>query len=445
VIVDAPVTIVISDLHLGGGVADPGDDHVYQKSQLVRFVREMAETPEGRRGDLELYINGDFLEFAQVRPEVYTLGSPRFWCSELESLDKLSAILAGHAEVFAALRELQLPGNRVTIAAGNHDVDLYWGRVQERLRHDAGPVAFELGREWVWRHEGRLRIGHGHMVDPANRFQDWANPFRLGPHGTLRLEMCPGTLFMVKFVNWLERDYPFADNIKPIQALGRLLWKEDRAGLGLVGWRLSRFAMLHPGTALGTPLDEAERGQRLVEQILADEPFAEDVARLYRAAGRPEASLQEVRSALATQHGWLQFLDEVAVALPPEEWLPVFDRARSPVLASGGHGPTLSIASSGCANEKEVLRIVAAQELAAGPTEVVVLGHTHQPDEVRQGQGAYFNPGSWTRYVEVERGQALTLADLAREETFPYQLNFVRIERPPSGPLRAEKICFERS
>jgi len=35
--------------------------------------------------------------------------------------------------------------------------------------------------------------------------------------------------------------------------------------------------------------------------------------------------------------------------------------------------------------------------------------------------------------------------DLEKEEDFPYQLNFIRIEQSQSGKLRADKICFEEA
>ena len=44
-------------------------DHVFHKSQFRDFIREQAETPEGKKGDIELIIKGDFLEFAQVNQQ----------------------------------------------------------------------------------------------------------------------------------------------------------------------------------------------------------------------------------------------------------------------------------------------------------------------------------------------------------------------------------------
>jgi hypothetical protein len=103
------------------------------------------------------------------------------------------------------------------------------------------------------------------------------------------------------------------------------------------------------------------------------------------------------------------------------------------------------------ARDKENLRNEAISYLAmeSGAHEVVVFGHTHQPDEWRGSNnnwdGGYFNPGSWTRYVDLDKVQNLTLKDLEKEDDFPYQLNFIRVEQTPSGALRADKICFEEA
>ena len=39
---DKPITIVISDLHVGA--ADKADDHIYKGEELVRFLRRMGYT-----------------------------------------------------------------------------------------------------------------------------------------------------------------------------------------------------------------------------------------------------------------------------------------------------------------------------------------------------------------------------------------------------------------
>jgi len=78
--------------------------------------------------------------------------------------------------------------------------------------------------------------------------------------------------------------------------------------------------------------------------------------------------------------------------------------------------------------------------LKAG-AEIVVLGHTHLPETVEEGGRKYYNPGSWTRYVE--NASSLTLRDLEDERSYPYRLNCIRIEEIGSN-LRSEFICIEQ-
>ena len=60
------VTLIVSDLHMGD--AGAGDDFVDDGHQFANFVRAQATTTEGRAGDIELIVNGDFFEFVQVLP-----------------------------------------------------------------------------------------------------------------------------------------------------------------------------------------------------------------------------------------------------------------------------------------------------------------------------------------------------------------------------------------
>lgn len=443
---DKKVTISVSDLHIGGGPDDPGDDHVYHRHQFSQFIARLKDSPEGQAGEIELFINGDFLEFAQVNPGAYTLGSAKYWCSEAESMQKLEPIIQGHPNIFAALKEFSGRGNLVTMAAGNHDVELFWADVQKRLQEVAGPISFALGEEWFTRYDGRLKIGHGHQFDPANKFESWWNPILAGPDGVARLEMCPGTLFMVKFVNWLEGEFPFADNIKPVTNLRQILWKEDRLSFAAVAWMLARFLTRHPKSALSTETDNTKLAAHLRQMLEFDDDFASQITRLYQKVHASAATIETVRQELKSDQAVFIFLCDVMPQLPPEEWMPVLDLAGQGVsLGIGGKGSTLGIADPKARNDKETLRAAASAELSGenGP-EIVVMGHTHQPDEKRSNRGVYFNTGSWTRYAELSQMENLTLENLRHEEKFPYQLNYVRVERLADNTLKSEMICYEQ-
>lgn len=452
---DKPVTIIISDLHVGGGPEDPGDDHIYQGSELVRFLACVKKEEEAAfgKGGVELFINGDFLEFAQVDPDAYPLRSAKYWCTEDESRRKLKKITDGHKEIFDALREFQRDGNRVTVAAGNHDVDLYWYGVQDDLTKAAGPVQFALKEEWFYRYGRQLAIGHGHQLDPANRFDHWDDPTLLAGEGGLRLEMCPGTLLMVKVVNVLEKEYPFIDNIKPVTALRPILRKADRGRYRAAAWLLLKFALRHPLASLGSgPETARDDFERFSQSMLVDKKFAAEVTDLYRETYDAGAEDAEVRARLKNEEALFDFMYETMMQHSPERWGAVFDRLRpgsatlsiAPTSASahGEKSTTLSALWSNVSVDKQALRKSARVQFAKG-SRVVVMGHTHQPDVLREEQNSYFNPGSWTRYADIENLPDLTMEDLKNEAAYPYQLNYVRVEGGPDGVRCADMRLFE--
>jgi UDP-2,3-diacylglucosamine pyrophosphatase LpxH len=456
-----PITIIVSDLHLGGGKNDPGDDHVYQEREFANFLEK--EIPESQKGSVELFINGDFLEFAQVLPDVYGLGSDKYWCSENESVSKVDEIICGHREIFEALMEFKKRGNIITMAAGNHDVDLWWPEVQKRIIAKVGEIQFALGEEWYNRYENRLLISHGHMIDPANKFKHWDNPILQVKGGPPRLEMCPGTLFMVKFLNGLEKNYPFADNLKPLMMLARLLYTERRPDFKAAVWTLLKLAGENPVSFLGTADEEAitslEIGEDVLSEVDLNDSFAQEIADLYHELGRPQANIEMVRKDLRAEEDVYNFLKQLILRVSPERWEHLFDNVEGLNLGidgtnqseadgeNGDEAVILSSIRSGMANEKEALREDAEYLFEGSAAEVVVCGHTHQPDEWRGSNGTwdggYFNPGSWTRYVDASKAAKLTLKDLQNEADFPYELNYVRVEEGSTGRLRADKIRYK--
>lgn len=441
---DPQTTLIVSDLHLGGGPADPGDDHVYQGGQLASWLRAEAGSADGAAGRLELVFNGDFLEFAQANQAAFSHVSDDFWCTETESLGKLETILSGHADIFDALRRFQQAGNRVTLAAGNHDVDLYWPAVQQRLRQAVGDsLQFALGSEWIDRYDGALQIAHGHMQDPANAFKHWADPIRGTDFGIQRLEMCPGTLFMLKFVNKLEARYPFADNLLPVTKLASVLLRDDKAGFMAVGWALTAFVGGSPLAALHAGPSEAT-GDWLLRRAREDERFRADVAAALAAAGL-EASRQRWLAGPPNDVGLAAAMVELLGNLDEARWRSLFEPPTGATTLGAGDDVTLAaVARAAFEDGKMQLRQVAQDRVDLTGAQVVVMGHTHQPDRMKLDGAVYFNPGCWTRYLELKGGQRVTLEDLRDESRYPYELNVVRVASRADGRLDAEMLCVER-
>jgi UDP-2,3-diacylglucosamine pyrophosphatase LpxH len=443
------VTLIVSDLHMGDGKA--GDDFVNDRHQFAQFVHTQAATPEGRAGAIELIINGDFLEFVQVYPEAYNLDPPNYWCSEEESLAKLEHILCGHAKVFAALKDFQRNQNRVTLFAGNHDVDLYWPAVQARVREKAGDVNIELGEVWYKRYGGRLRISHGHLfttIDPANSFNEWRNPRLRQPDDTLppRLEMCSGTLFVVRFVNLLENKYPFADNLHPASALANVLLREDRWGLTVVGWMLTQFAgRFRKATLSSKGATTFNVGTHLLRAIKVLPKVQEGIASLYREVlHQPDVSSHQVTRLLDSEAAILAFVERLFRAdVSWERWLAILDLTRPGVLGKTSAARTLKIGQAALIDVRQKCIEIARNAWRDG-AEIVVFGHTHLPQQCSEGHHRYYNPGSWTRYVDAGQAGTLTLKDLEREDTFPFELNCARIEDTGSYTLQSELICIDK-
>jgi UDP-2,3-diacylglucosamine pyrophosphatase LpxH len=441
------ITLIVSDLHMGNGKS--GDDFVDHTKQFPRFLREQRATTEGDAGQIELIINGDFFEFVQVCPEAYALDSPEFWCSEAESLKKVQHILDGHPEVMAELKAFQEKGNTVTLFAGNHDVDFYWPSVQSRVRDVAGGVKFELEKVWFDRYDGRLKISHGHLfpsLDPVNGFKNWSNPRLKQPDDKLppRLEMCAGTLFVIKYVNKLEKDYPFADNLHPELALADILLREDRWGLATVGWLLVKFAAQYRSQALDTGAKgDFDYAAHLSQSVKALPALRTEIAALYRdVLGEASVKPDDVAARLKTADAAEAFIEALYRSNgPPERWLATLDTIRPQVL--GEEAGTLGLARTSRIDVPAECLKIARGGWKAG-AEIVVLGHTHLP-ETREEKGCrYYNPGSWTRYVDAAAHDTLRLEDLRNEEAYPYRLNYVRVE-DTGGTLKSEMICFEES
>jgi UDP-2,3-diacylglucosamine pyrophosphatase LpxH len=130
--------IVISDCHLSAGrffegSLNPHEDFFFD-DEMCEFLRYFST---GRYGvgvagpvEVELVINGDFLDFLNVPYR----GEFEDAITEEIALFKVEAIIAGHPKVMKALREFAAqPGKSITYLVGNHDPDLFFPGVRQRL------------------------------------------------------------------------------------------------------------------------------------------------------------------------------------------------------------------------------------------------------------------------------------------------------------------------
>src|SRR5687768_1183931 len=105
------IKLVISDLHLGKGrILDDGGNNsleeFYFGDKLVEFIHYYS-TGMFRDYEVELIINGDFLNFLQVDYRGHYLTV----ITESIALEVLKAIVHGHEKVFKALAEFATKPN----------------------------------------------------------------------------------------------------------------------------------------------------------------------------------------------------------------------------------------------------------------------------------------------------------------------------------------------
>ncbi|MBI4954738.1 MAG: metallophosphoesterase [Myxococcales bacterium] len=201
-------TVIVSDMHLSEAhVPDPRRPMWmgYKRREFfvdADFARLCAHFADRAERPLELVLNGDVFDFDNVvrlpprsTGDVDWLGRLRGLASEeWMSLHKIDVILGDHPEWVAALRDFVARGHRVVFVLGNHDCELAWPSVQERILRALGvdttrpsqvaaseppssgdgndqrvpppleePVVF---CSWFYLAGGDTFVSHGHQYDP---------------------------------------------------------------------------------------------------------------------------------------------------------------------------------------------------------------------------------------------------------------------------------------
>ena len=116
------IKLVISDLHLGKGrQLENGSlnslEEFYYSEKLVEFIQYYSAGAY-RDYDVEIVINGDFLNFLQVDYRGHFLTV----ITESVALEVLKSVIKGHPLVFKAMGDfLSQPSRKITYVIGNHD------------------------------------------------------------------------------------------------------------------------------------------------------------------------------------------------------------------------------------------------------------------------------------------------------------------------------------
>lgn len=210
--------LVISDLHLGRGRTLPGGatnplEEFYFGQKLVEFMQYYS-SGEFRDAEVELIINGDFLNCLQVDYRGHFLTV----ITEGISVEIIQSILDGHPEVFAAMKTFaSLPNRSITYIVGNHDQCMLWPAARELFDKACGTnVKY---KNLVYYFDG-VHIEHGHMHEAANRFDPKRFFLKKNlPEPILNLPF--GSQFFVDFVLKLKFVHPHVDKVRPFRRMIR--------------------------------------------------------------------------------------------------------------------------------------------------------------------------------------------------------------------------------
>ncbi len=409
----AKTRYIVSDMHLGAG------DYLDDFDQDENFG-SFLEAIGGRRGS-ELVLNGDFIDFAAVTLEEGS-GRPfsRLGCTERESLAKLERVLEAHPSVFASLRRFVARDNRLVLVPGNHDIDLFWPLVRDRLADTLGnpdSEHFHFESSGIYRDSG-LHIEHGNQYYAESVFENFTQPFLRDPKsGELRLERCWGNCFVEYFTNGLmSRRNPFVNNVRPISSLVFLgIQDESWWFKSACGYKLLRF--VHH---MGFP------------------PFEEGREQLRRKRGGRENGEEYTRRRLVrvlSGRGQVELPGMEAVVEP---------QAEVPKEGEFGEHGQAGLHLDFLATREDALSVAARELLLSGEgIDVVVFGHDHryysnELSPVLEGKKGkyYINTGTWMPMLFLTRTRRkLRWRDLADESLYQRLLTYAMVKRGMSGQV----------
>lgn len=408
----ARTKFIVSDLHMGAG------DYLDDFNQDAAF-RSFLESISVYRHS-ELVINGDFLDFVSVNLEKTTTKPfSRLGCTEEESLRKLERILEAHRDCFTALRRFMEAGHRLVLVPGNHDVDLFWPRVRDRLLEELempDSDHFHFAYTGYYR-DGGLYVEHGNQYYADSAFENFTHPFLRDPKtGELRLERSWGNCFLEYFANGMmsERN-PFINNVRPIPNMVFLGIQDESWWFKVVyGFKLVRFI-----TKVGFPpfRESRELLRRRREGLLDTWGYSLKKAMGF-ISGRTRLEIQGLEEAEMLSRKFPE--EEAETEIPEQEGLQLDSLAT--------REDTLSVAA------RELL-------LSDRGIDVVVFGHEHryysnELHPVLKGKKGkyYINTGTWIPMLFLTKTKRqLRWRDLADESLYQQLLTYAVIKKGIHG------------
>lgn len=429
--------IVISDLHLSAGRAAEGNplEDFGSDREFAAFLDEIAAESDRDGSEVELIINGDAFEMLQV-PHVEVFEPAKVYppgqyhsSSEADSVLKIAIIIAGHRPFFEALRrfvQVGPPRRYVTFVKGNHDLNLHWLAVQDRIRQameavggKAPLLAFEERRI---RREG-IYVEHGNQyAEAVDRVQDMEEPHDHDKPGQLAIP--PGSWFVMDVFNKVERQKYWIDGVKPITAL---VWYALAYDFGFAAKAIATLIRALPDIVKEGILDAQDANASLIQlQQLEDPQQAEELAARYETDDAFRAQFNAELAGILSPPPQLLEADAVPLTAGPDP-VTMGDQIRARVNSS--------------------LFTNAAKRAAEEGVKLVTFGHTHDASvEALPEGGTYVNSGTWTWRADFTGAGKERWRDLFEHPerfTEDRQRSYMRIDYDQAGQPSGQLLIYQ--
>lgn len=403
-----PTRIIISDLHLGKN----DDFDIFQSSGKDDGFEAFLSHFEKAGEPVELIINGDFVDFLQLKPWEAYAREGKVAIRE-QALSKVVEIVKGNARAFRALAKfLANPHTRIVVLLGNHDAELAYDEVwqevraailgtsggQERLHfvNRATQYNFKMGGV-------NVHVEHGNIGDPWNEiiykelFDD--------AEKNSGFSFPPGTRFVYEVMNRFKESLRFVDLLKPeVPAVPLLLARLEpfqsvkqlpATSLNMMRALKEGFigrvrAKAHGGTfgeqstAPPSPEDHlAKMAQLYVQQVDSDPDHLEE----FLSSDESATGSNSLEPSFAPR--WINRITES------------FGNALLRLLGRPNRFGDLEFYKVDQTGED----VERARERFQGDVQIVVFGHTHAAlkSEVADNR-VYINSGTWANLVGLPSG-----------------------------------------
>jgi UDP-2,3-diacylglucosamine pyrophosphatase LpxH len=204
-------TIILSDVHLADAEPPHPRNPLWKRFKrpkyfIDRSFRALLEHLHREiQEPIELVLNGDIFDFDSVMTIPEDGGFKTNWLERLRGLRaeedksefKMGVILKDHFVWVEALQDFLRRGHRLVFVIGNHDVELHWPRVQERLLQTLTPDGTHRAQvricEWFYVSNRDTLIEHGNQYDDLCICSDPIHPL-IKKHGKIFVRIPFGNL-----------------------------------------------------------------------------------------------------------------------------------------------------------------------------------------------------------------------------------------------------------